>query len=313
MIDILAITFPIYAAILIGYAIVARGWFSAADMRTLGKYVLNIALPALLFKAVASRDLAEIFHLGYLTVFLLGGLAAIAVAFCWFTFAASDPARRAVATLGSSCPNSGFIGYPVMLLVFPDLAGIVLALNFLVENVVLIPICLILMDMSKDGDHGSILKRIANILWGVAKRPMVIGLALGIVVSVSGVSLPSPAMRLFEMLAASAAALSLIVIGGSLFGLPAKGNRALATQIAVGKLVVHPALVALVVVALPMLGMTLSPELAVAAILSAAMPMFGIYAVLAQERGLEGLASLAMLIATSAAFVTLSLLLLWLT
>ena len=44
-------------------------------------------------------------------------------------------------------------------------------------------------------------------------------------------------------------------------------------------------------------------------ILSAAMPMFGIYTVLAQEQGLEGLASIAMLAATSAAFVTLSLLL----
>jgi hypothetical protein len=56
---------------------------------------------------------------------------------------------------------------------------------------------------------------------------------------------------------------------------------------------------------------TLTPELHSAVILSAAMPMFGIYTVLAQRQGLEGAASLAMLTATSLAFVTLTVLL-WL-
>lgn len=308
---ILAITFPIYAAIALGYVVVRMGWFSAGDMRTLGKYVLNIALPALLFNAVASRDLGDVLHPGYIAVFLLGGLATILLAYLWFSMTAPDATRRAVAVMGSACPNSGFIGFPVMLLVFPDIAGVVLALNFLVENVILIPICLILMDLSRGKGHTSVTRQILMILWGVAKRPMVIGLALGILVSLSGIALPDPATRLFKMLAASASALSLVVIGGSLVGLPTKGNRALALQISAGKLLLHPAMVALALVALAAVGVTLPADMAVAVVLSAAMPMFGIYSVLAQEHGLEGLASIAMLVATSAAFVTLSAFLFW--
>lgn len=308
---ILAITFPIYAAIALGYVVVRMGWFSAGDMRTLGKYVLNIALPSLLFNAVASRDLGDVLHPGYMAVFLLGGLATILLAYLWFSMTAPDATRRAVAVMGSACPNSGFIGFPVMLLVFPDIAGVVLALNFLVENVILIPICLILMDLSRGKGHTSVTRQILMILWGVAKRPMVIGLALGILVSLSGVALPDPATRLFKMLAASASALSLVVIGGSLVGLPTKGNRALALQISAGKLLLHPAMVALALVALAAVGVTLPADMAVAVVLSAAMPMFGIYSVLAQEHGLEGLASIAMLVATSAAFVTLSAFLFW--
>lgn len=308
---ILAITFPIYAAIALGYVVVRMGWFSASDMRTLGKYVLNIALPALLFNAVASRDLGDVLHPGYMAVFLLGGLATILLAYLWFSMTAPDATRRAVAVMGSACPNSGFIGFPVMLLVFPDIAGVILALNFLVENVILIPICLILMDLSLGKEHTSVMRQILVILWGVAKRPMVIGLALGILVSLSGIALPDPATRLFKMLAASASALSLVVIGGSLVGLPTKGNRALALQISAGKLLLHPAMVALALVALAAVGVTLPADMAVAVVLSAAMPMFGIYSVLAQEHGLEGLASIAMLAATSAAFVTLSAFLFW--
>ncbi len=311
---ILGITFPIYAAIAIGYLVVAKGWFSGAEMRVLGKYVLNIALPALLFMAVASRDITEVFHPGYMLVFLLGGLATIAAAWVWFTLVGADRPWRAVAVMGSTCPNSGFVGFPVMLLAFPDIAGIILALNMLVENIVLIPICLILMDLAKTGQSRSILHTVAATLWGVITRPFVIGLLLGLVVSLLQIPIPGAASRLFDMFAASASALSLIVVGGSLVGLNMAGNRSRALQVAAGKLLLHPALVAAAALGLTGLGLVaLSPDMLAAVILSAAMPMFGIYTVLAQHLGLEGVASIAMLAATSLAFVTLSLFLAWLT
>jgi len=311
---ILSITFPIYAAIAIGYLIVAKGWFSATDMRVLGKYVLNIALPALLFTAVASRDVAEVFQPGYMVVFGLGGLGTILVAWLWFTVTGTDKPRRAVAVMGSTCANSGFVGYPTMLLVFPDIAGVILALNFLVENFLLIPICLVMMDLTKGEQSHSIARTIGKTVLGVLKRPMVIGLLLGLLVSLLQVPIPDMADRLFTMMAASASALSLIVVGGSLVGLQMSGNRARAFQVAVGKLLVHPTLVAVAAMALPFLGLVaLTPDMYVAVILSAAMPIFGIYTVLAQDLDLEGAAAIAMLIATALAFFSISVLLIWLT
>ncbi len=311
--DILGITFPIYAAVAIGYAVVRLGWFKPQDMAVLGKYVLNVALPALLFNAVAGRDLGEVLHPGYLLVMATGGLATIAAAWLWFSVTAPDKPRRALAVMGASCPNSGFVGYPVLLLVLPDLAGVILALNFLVENILIIPLGLVLMDLAAGRGDGSPLRLVGRALLDLLKRPMVIGLLLGLAASASGLTLPAPMGRLMGMLAASAAALSLIVIGGSLVGLPMKGNKLLAGQIAAAKLLLHPAMIALAALALPLLGLAaLSDEMRIAAILSAAMPMFGIYTVLAQERGLGGAASIAMLVATSGAFITLSALLFWL-
>jgi len=311
---ILSITLPIYAVIAVGYVVVARGWFDQADMRTMGRYVLNIALPALLFNAVASRDVAQVIQPGYMLVFLAGGLATIAATWGWFRLRGENAARRAIAVMGASCPNSGFIGYPVMLLVFPDIAGVILALNMLVENVILIPICLILLDLARPRQDRSVMRLAGGILLGVMRRPMIIGLALGLVVSLSGLTMPEPVTTLFQMIAASAAALSLIVIGGSLVGLPLSANKGFAGQIALAKLLLHPALVAGALVLLTSLGLVmLEPHWATAVILSAAMPMFGIYTVFAQEHGLEGVASLAMLVTTSAGFLTLTALLLFLT
>jgi hypothetical protein len=311
---ILTITFPIFALIGIGYGAVRAGVFAPPDMKVLGKYVLNIALPALLFNTVATRDLGEILNLGYITVFALGGLLTICVTWLWFTLQGTGPARRAIAVMGSTCPNSGFVGYPVMLLVFPDLAGVVLALNMVVENFLLIPLCLMLLEASRDRQDKSLLRIAGRIILGVLKRPMVIGLMLGLLVMLSGIPLPQMITRLMEVLAASSSALALFVIGGSLVGLPIIGQRALAAQIVLGKLLISPAMTALVLVVLPLVGLPLlSGDMAVAVILTTAMPMFGIYTLLAQDYGHEGIASIALLGATAGAFFTLSLLLALLT
>lgn len=307
---ILTITFPIFALIGIGYGAVRAGLFAASDMKTLGKYVLNIALPALLFNTVATRDLNEVLNLGYVVVFALAGLLTIGVTYLWFTLQGTGPARRAIAVMGSTCPNSGFLGYPVMLLVFPDLAGVVLALNMVVENFLLIPLCLIFLEASRDRQGKSLLRIAGGIILGVLRRPMVIGLMLGLLVMLSGLPVPQMITRLMEVLATSSSAIALFVIGGSLVGLPVVGQRSLAAQIVAGKLLVSPAMAGLVLLTLPLIGLPLlSGDMAVALVLSMAMPMFGIYTLLAQDYGHEGIASIALLGATAGAFFTLSALL----
>jgi len=313
MLAILSITFPIYATVVLGYVTVRKGVFRPEHMPVFGSYVMNIALPALLFNAVASRDVNNVFNLTYMAVFLAGALATIALAWVWFTAMGVPPSRRAIAIMGATCPNSGFIGYPVMLLTLPALAGQILALNMLVENFVIIPICLAILEMAKGREEVHVLRKVGRILLGVFRRPMVIGLLAGLLVSLSGIPIPETITRLFSMLAASASALALFVIGGSLVGVAFRGNRSIAVQVVLGKLLLHPAMVALALIAVPTVGLApLSDDLKIAVILSAAIPMFSIYAIFAQELGHEGMASLAQIIATAGGFITLNVLLIFL-
>jgi len=312
MFTVLGITFPIFAMVALGYGLVARGMFNTKDMKTFGTYALNIALPALVFHAVASRPVAEVFNLAYMGIYLGGALITIALGFLWFS-ATQDNARRGVAVMGTACPNSGFVGYPLMLVLFPDQAGLILAFNMLVENVVIIPLALLVMELGKPKGAGHPLRQFGKVLIGVVKRPLVIAIALGLVVSLTGLTLPGPVERLVTLVSASAAALALIVIGGSLVGLPMMGNRALAGQIVAGKLLVMPAATVLVLLAFAAAGISLPADLATAVILSAAVPMIAVYSVFAQEAGHAGLASLAQVGATALSFVTLNALLLVLT
>ena len=83
MFDILTITGPIYLCIAAGYASVRWKLFSKADMRVFGRFVIQIALPALLFNALASRPLAEVFHPGYLLAYTVGSLTLLLGVLVW--------------------------------------------------------------------------------------------------------------------------------------------------------------------------------------------------------------------------------------
>ena len=93
------------------------------------------------------------------------------------------------------------------------------------------------------------------------------------------------------------------MIGGSLAGLQLQGLCTAVAQIGVGKLVLHPLCLLAVMTWLVPVD---DPQLKAALLLTGAMPTMGIYTILAQRHGHEGLASAALLVVTMASFFTLS-------
>jgi malonate transporter len=155
MLDILAITSPIYAIILLGFATTRMGLFAKADMRVFGKFVVNLALPALIFRALSQRQFGEIFNQGYLLAYLGGSLATVALGYLWSRRVAGlHPVRSTFYAMGMGCSNSGFVGYPILLLTFAPMAGVALALNMLVENLVIIPLLLLQAERGRGGAGG---------------------------------------------------------------------------------------------------------------------------------------------------------------
>lgn len=305
MLTIIGITFPIYAMIGLGYVLIRQRWFTRDELTILGRYVLNIALPALVFGAVTTGDPAEVFAPTYIAAYALAAAGTMAVVWVLFTMQGHARTRRATAVLGSACCNSGYVGYPVLALALPEAAAPALAMNVLVENVLVVPASLALIQSSiTDRSDGPLLPLLVK---QTLRRPMVIGLLAGLAVMALGVEIPTPFSRLVEMISSSAAALALFIIGGTLVGLPFRGNLFSALQITAVKLVVHPLLAVAVLSLLLLAGLSpLAPHMQAALILSAAMPMLGTYAVFAQEAGHEGMASMALMSATAASFLTLS-------
>lgn len=305
MLDILAITGPIYLVIAIGYLVTRGGVFAAADMRVFGKFVVQMALPALLFNALSQRSLAEVLNTRYMAAYALASGLVMAGAIAWSRRVAGRSLRySSVWAMGMCCPNSGFVGYPIMLLTLGgSTAGVCLALNMVVENLLIIPVLLALADAEGNPDSTG-WQRVWQTLKGLARNPLIIAIVAGMLVAAVGLHLPAPLTRTITLFAQASGVLSLLVIGGSLVGLKQSREERLAVgQVTLGKLVLHP-LVALVV--LTWLVPVNDPVLYTALLLTTALPNMGIYAVLAQRYGLAGMSSAALVSTTVVSFVTLS-------
>ena len=310
VLSVLSITLPIFAIIAVGFLAVRYGPFSRDTMRALGDYTMMIALPCALFHAVAGRDFAEVIDASYLGTLAIAGLATHALMWGLARMQQAGPKRRALAVLASATPNSAFLGYPIFLMVIPDHAAPVLAMNLLIENFLLTPIGLTLLGSAREDGEARLppLKLAGQIILSVLRRPLIIGLILGMATVLAGVELPSVIERFTGILGTAASPLALTVIGGSLVGLNLRGDLRLASLIAGTKLLIHPLMIFCAIALFAALGWpALGPELRIGVLLTGCLPMFAIFTLFAQEVGHEGLASLALMLATGLSFLTINL------
>ena len=301
--EILGITGPIYLAIALGYVATRQGVFAKSDMQVFGKFTIHLALPALLFNALSQRSIGEILNANYLLAYALGSMAVILGGLFWARKVKGHSlSYSSMMAMGMSCPNSGFVGYPIMLLTFGPVAGVALALNMVVENLLMIPFLLAVAD-SDGGQPGQWKQVLWQTLKNLAKNPMIWGIVGGFLFSLSGWAMPAPLGRTVNLFAQASAALSLFVIGGSLVGLKAEGLKGPVTQIVVGKLFIHPLVMWGVLVWLVPIA---DPALRSAALLTGALPMLGIYTILSQRHGHGAVSAATLLVTTVVSFFTLS-------
>lgn len=304
MLNILSITGPIYLSILLGFLATRQGIFSKSELQIFGKFVLKFALPALVFSSLAQRPFAEIFNVTYLMTYLLASLFTLVVGYFVSIYMLKETRQASTFNaMGVSCANSGFIGFPILLLIAPEFAGVAFALHVIVENLVMIPLILIMAERNNSTEKVTLGKT----LRGLAKNPLMIALVAGTCVSMLEIPMPQAITRTVDLFSKTSGALSLFIIGGTLTGLSISGMKHKIFPVVLGKLVLHPVAVIVVMWILMSVGFpALEPDLHRAIVISAAIPMMGTYTILAQAYGQDKTASAIMLAATMLSFFTLS-------
>jgi predicted permease len=308
MLDILAITGPIYLVVLAGYLATRMGLFARTDMQVFGKFVLNLALPALIFNALAQRRIGEILHPAYLLSYLFGSLTMLVLAYVTGRRVGGlSRTRSTFLAMGVSCSNSSFIGFPILLLMVAPVAGVALGLNVMVENLVMLPMLLAMAESARDGGGGAWHRVVRQSAQRLMRNPLVLAVTAGLIISLADIKLPQPVVRTVNLFAQASGSVSLFAIGGMLFGLPLTSGWQRVIPLVLAKLIGHPLAVMLVASLLPLIGVAaMEPQLHAAALLMAAMPMLSIYPILAQAYGEADRSAAALLICMVTSFFTLS-------
>ena len=308
MLTVLGITGPIFFIIAIGYTAVRRGLLGGKDARALGVFVIDFALPALLFKALSQRSLGQLLNLDLLIAYTLGSLAVVALVIAIACLVQRRGLQAAsLLAMGMSLSNSAFMGFPIAEQLIGPAASATLAVYVTVENLIMVPLLIGLAELGrKSGSHWALV--IHGIVMRLLRNPLILSILAGVTCAALELQLPLPLSRVIDLLSGASAPVALFYIGCTLAGLSLKGLAGDIGLIVLGKLLLHP----LAVFAMLSFLSFDDPTLKQAAIINASMPMATIYPLLAQKYGQEGLCAAALVATTVVSFFTINGLL-WLT
>ena len=308
MLPILTIITPIFLIIAVGYVLTVRQLMPRDVLPVLSKLVLFCLIPALTFGTVARLDFDKVLAWDFLGVYALGALLTqlvIVVLFKLLNRSLTDAAIRALCT---TMPNSIFVGYPVVMQAFGEEWGYTFIFAVMVENIVILPAVLIAAELGRGRSEDASAKLI-HLAAGIAKRiisnPVIIAIIAGLLVSLSGLALPEVLSRTLTVLGNAAGGIALLVIGGSLVANPIRGNIRDISLVTIGKLVIHPLMVALVLLCWP----DFDPTLEALLIVYAALPMAAVIPIIGSNYGLRDFCASSLVATTVSAFVSLTVVL----
>lgn len=304
MLSVLSITAPIFILIGLGYLAVKSGILPSAAAPGMGRFVLYFSLPALIFGTLSRMEFSEIIEPSYLLVYATASLLALLIGVTLHRkLVGNTLPLSGVKGMGMAVSNSAFIGYPVLLQVFGEPPAQAFAMSLMVENLLIIPLALIIIESGGRDDATSRRQHFAAVFARVLKNPLVLAIGAGMLVSLLQLPIPQVIDKTLSMLAQASAAVALFSIGGVLVGTSIRGNVSAIPAVVAGKLLLHPLLVFLLLMLVP--GM--DPDLRLSMLLLASMPMFSVFPIIAGNYGFGQTSASILIITTLMSFFTLTL------
>jgi hypothetical protein len=295
---------PIFGLVLCGYVVGRKGWMSEEAIKGLNTFVFYFAIPALLFRATA-RGLGPIdFSIvgAYFCAVLVTFALALGISRVLFRTGAAE---RALFGMGAVFSNTVLLAIPLIFTALGEAAGVQLMLIITFHAVSIFPVITVLIELGLGAGQGW--RNLAtSTVKALALNPIILALLAGIAYGATGYGLPGPLERFVSLLGGAAAPCALFALGASLTSFKLGGDLKETLAIVVMKLLVHPAIMAV----MALYVFDLPPLAAAVAILTAACPSGANVFIMARQYDIYlGRSASAVLISTAVSVVTLSLLL----
>ena len=281
MFDVLTLTIPFFGVIALGAFSRAIGFFEEDMGVKLARFAFYFILPPFFFLAITSAPVDKLMNIGFIlryetATFLVLVGSGIASRYLFRL----RGIERGLFGLNAAYPNVGYIGFPLCLMAFGNEAALPLAMILAIDTIVLLVLTACFISTGEDGAFLASLRHTAKQL---VKNPLILSAFIAIGWAYAELPVPVLADKFMTMLAGAAAPSALFALGITLWGSDIKGAKAELGFLVWVKLLIHPALIAVLFIAIP--GMDkiwiqtaiLSASLPIAANVFAMSQYYGIY------------------------------------
>lgn len=239
---LLDVILPVFVVIGLGYVMARRGSFSQSAIDTLMGFAQGVAVPCLLFRQMAHMDLKNSYSVGLVTSFYVGAFLCFALAFSltWKLF--RRPLDEAVATgFAAMFSNTLLLGLPITERAYGADA---LTANYAIISLhspLFYGFGITLMELVRHRGLNLSPREVSQkVLRAVFTQPLVVAIALGFAVNISGLPLPGALDAATDLLGKAGLPTALFGLGGVLFRYRIEGDKAIVALIVLLALVVHP-------------------------------------------------------------------------
>jgi malonate transporter len=305
---IVTVALPVFALILAGAIAARRGFLGPHATSSLNLFVVYLALPSVLFQAMARIHPADLGNPRFLAAY--GG--AILLPFA-VTIAVLRASRRrlgdaTILSLGGTFSNTGYMGIPLCLIAFGEDSLVPGVVAMMITACPHFAAAIALIEADRQAAP-SLRRTVAKVGRALARNPLLVSSVLGLLVALSGFALPVPVDRFLTLMGGASSPCALVAIGLLLGEQSERFAPRLVLRLVAVKLLIQPAIAWVIAYKL----VSLPPVWAATAVLMSALPTGSGAFTLAQLYGRER-ASISgiILVSTVASFVTLSVLLAWL-
>lgn len=278
MLSTLLIVLPVFALILAGWTVRRLALLGPQAAGEMNRFVVYLALPALLFDITSRARLEEIWQPAFMSTFGLGCFLVFGLTLA-FRWRKDRPlADAAIDALGASYANTGYIGFPLALAALgpasqaPTLIAAILTVCVLFAAAIVVIEIGLQSSAHAEGSHQriSIMRLAWKVVRSLLQNPLLVAPALGALFPVAGLTVPAPVESFMKLLGTAAAPCALVGLGLFLAEKRESTRPELAPAAALiaCKLVLHP----LVTWLLARHVFHLPPALTHVAVLLAALP-----------------------------------------
>lgn len=237
--EVLTIVAPVFVIILLGYGLGHTPLFKDGDAKVIISFVWYVAIPALLFRALAPRELPTIDELNITVAYYLSLYGVYILALLVACLFKQTKPERPVFAFVVCFGNGGFLGIPLLDAAYGDEGVRMLLIILSFHTLTLLPISTILIERSLMGEgEGSIAKRTFD---QVKQNPIILSLFAGLLWSALDLPFPLWLDRVTALPAGAAAPAGLFAAGLSMMGVKIAGDLKQSLTMVAMKLILLPA------------------------------------------------------------------------
>lgn len=243
MFAILLIIAPLFGVIACGYIVGRTRLISDEGIRGLTTFVFYVAIPLLLVRTVGRNELPSVGELGILFAYYGG---------CMLMFVSANLIGRlvfklsigegAVMGMGTMYSNIILLGLPLVHAIYGDAGMLPMTLIASFPTILLVPPVIFMIEIGRGG-RGNLSRLLWTSVTSTLRNPIILGMAAGIFLSLTGIKLPGVIDRFVTLVASGAPSCALFAVGASLAQGRIAGNLVESFTITFLKLCVMPVVV----------------------------------------------------------------------